>query len=192
MNSSDSDLASTRPAPLLLRVLDGINAWLGRTVSWLTLAMVIATCIVVVSRRFFGVGSIALQESVTYMHAAVFLLGAASALRAGSLVRVDIFYRRFSVSARAWVDSLGALVFLLPFCVFIFWISWDFVSRAWLIGEASTDAGGLAYVYLLKSLILLFALALGLQGIAELMRAGCHLLWPHAPEDTTPEAADVD
>lgn len=162
----------------LLRGLDAINQWLARPVFWLTLLMVLTTCAVVLMRRLLGMGSVALQEAVIYMHAAMFLLGTASALRAGALVRVDIFYRRFSATARAWVDALGTLVFLLPFCVFVFWISWDFVVRAWVIAERSSDAGGLAYVYLLKSLIPVFALSLALQALAELVRATCVLIQP--------------
>ncbi len=162
----------------LLRGLEAVNLWLARPIFWLTLLMVLTTCAVVLMRRLLGLGSVALQEAVIYMHAAMFLLGSASALRAGALVRVDIFYRRFSVTARAWVDALGTLVFLLPFCVFAGWISWDFVTRAWVIAERSSDAGGLAYVYLLKSLIHVFALSLGLQALAELVRAACILIQP--------------
>lgn len=172
------DHTTTKAIPLanrLLRGLDAVNQWLSQPVFWLTLLMVLATCVVVLMRRFLGMGSIALQEAVIYLHAAMFLLGTASALRAGALVRVDIFYRRFSPVARAWVDALGTLVFLLPFCVFVFWISWDFVVRAWVIAERSNDAGGLAWVYLLKSLIPVFAVSLALQALAELLRAACVL-----------------
>ncbi|HEY7885663.1 MAG TPA: TRAP transporter small permease subunit [Cellvibrionaceae bacterium] len=164
----------------LLRGLDTLNCWLSRPVFWLTLVMVLAACMVVILRRFLGVGSIALQEAVVYLHATVFLLGAASAFKAGAMVRVDIFYRRFSDTTRAWIDALGTLLFLLPFCIFVFWISWDFVARAWFIGEQSSDAGGLAYVYLLKTLILLFALTLMLQALAELVRASLVLISPKA------------
>ena len=161
----------TPAPPRLLRWLDRLTEAAGALAAWLTLVMVIATCAVVVLRRFLGVGSIAMQESVVYMHAAVFLLGAALALKHGSQVRVDVFYRRFSARGKAWVDALGALVFLLPLCGFTFWISLDFVMGAWQVGERSTDAGGLAYVYALKTLILVFAVTLALSGVAELWRA---------------------
>src|SRR5690606_4839133 len=104
--------------------------------------MVIITCVVVVMRRVFNLGSIGLQESVTYMHAAVFMLGAAYALRMGAQVRVDVLYRRFHFRTRAWVDSLGALLFLLPVSLFIGFVSWDFVAASWRIREGSTDSDG--------------------------------------------------
>ncbi len=169
-----TDLTHDKPAPRWLRglisALDGVTEWTGRAVSWLTPVMVLTTCAVVILRYFLGISSIALQESVTYMHAAVFMLGAAYALKHHNQVRVDIFYRRFRPQSRAWVDALGALVFLLPLAVFIGWISRDFVLSAWQIRETSADSGGLRLVYWLKTLIPLLALTLVIQALAEVLR----------------------
>src|SRR5690606_2981453 len=156
----------------------------GRGLAWLTLAMVLTTCAVVILRRVLGMGSIALQESVIYMHSAVFLLGAAYALKHGAQVRVDIFYRRFSGRQRAWVNCLGSLVLLLPLTLFTGFISWDFVTSSWRIGEGSTDSGGLAGVYLLKSLIPLMASSLTLQALAELVRNLMLLMGLTDPDDS--------
>ncbi|WP_232305580.1 TRAP transporter small permease subunit [Gilvimarinus polysaccharolyticus] len=161
----------TGAPPRLLLALDAITEFTGRATAWLTLIMVIATVAVVVLRRLFDTGSIGLQESVTYMHAAVFLLGAGYALKHGAQVRVDVFYRRFTRRTQAWVDAIGTLVFTLPFAIFVGWISLDFVAGSWHVTERSTDAGGLAYVYLLKSLVLVFAVSLTLAALAELLRA---------------------
>ena len=159
------------PWPLqLLKLLDRITLFIGRSIAWLTVMMVIATCIVVLLRRGFDIGSIALQESVTYMHAAVFLLAAGYTLKRDGHVRVDILYRRFPVRRRAWIDSLGCLLFLLPLTIFTGFISWEFVVSSWAIREGSTDSGGLGAVYLLKSLIPLMAITLSLQAFAELLR----------------------
>ncbi|MCP8899738.1 TRAP transporter small permease subunit [Gilvimarinus xylanilyticus] len=168
---------SLPPTPAMVRHLDAITEWTGRCCAWLTLVMVLTTVAVVLLRRFLGLGATGLQEAVIYMHAAVFLLGAGYALKHGEQVRVDIFYRRFSPRTRAWVDALGTLVFLLPMCVFVAAICWSFVLNSWHIGEVSTDAGGLPTVYLLKSLMLLFALSLGLAALAELGRAIAVLVW---------------
>lgn len=186
-----TDLTHDKPAPPWLRglisALDGVTEWTGRTVSWLAPVMVLTTCAVVILRYFLGISSIALQESVTYMHAAVFMLGAAYALKHHNQVRVDIFYRRFHPRTRAWVDALGALVFLLPLAVFIGWISRDFVLSAWQIRETSTDSGGLRAVYWLKTLIPLLALTLVIQALAEVLR---HLLilMGYSPESVGAES----
>lgn len=172
----------------LLRLLDRLTAFIGKTVAWLTLLMVLATCLVVLLRRGFDIGSIALQESVTYMHAAVFLLGTAYALQYGAHVRVDILYRRFSPRTKAWINSLGALIFLLPVSVFIGLTSLEFVSSAWRIREGSTDAGGLSMVYWLKTLIPVMAVHLSLQAIAEVLRNALVLM--HS--DPLAEAADPE
>lgn len=173
----DSSSSAEKPvrAPALLRFLDQFTEWTGRGVSWLTLVMVLATCLVVIARRFMGLGTAGLQESVVYMHAAVFLLGAGFAFKHAEQVRVDIFYRTMSPRAKAWVDALGTLVFLMPFCGFVAAISWDYVKTSWQIAEVSTDAGGLPFVYLFKSLILLFAASLCLAALAEFLRAACAL-----------------
>jgi TRAP-type mannitol/chloroaromatic compound transport system permease small subunit len=174
----------------LLRLADGldqVNLWVGRTIAWLALAMVLITFLVVVMRYGFDSGSIALQESVTYMHAMLFMLGAAYTLRQNGHVRVDIFYQRFSRRGRAWVDLLGTLVLLIPVCLFILSSSFDYVADAWSVKEGSREAGGLPYVYWLKSVILLMPLLLLLQGLIWLLRNGLFLAGVEAalPEPQT-------
>ncbi|MFC1684539.1 TRAP transporter small permease subunit [Pseudomonadota bacterium] len=156
------------------RALDALNEWVGRAVSWLSLLMVLVTFAVVVLRYAFDMGWIAMQESVTYMHAVLFLAGAAYTLKHQGHVRVDIFYRRFSPRAQAWVDLFGVLFLLLPVCLFIFYMSWEYVAQSWALHEGSREAGGLDGVYLLKSMILVMAGLLVLQGISSLLR--CRLL----------------
>lgn len=142
----------------------------GRLLAWLALAMALVTTVVVVQRYGFNAGSIAAQEAVTYMHGCLFMLGAAYALKTDSHVRVDIFYRNFSPRTRAWINSLGGIVFLLPLCAFIGFASWNYVSESWLIRETSPEPGGIPAVFLLKSLIPLMAFNLFLQGLAEILR----------------------
>jgi len=145
--------------------------WSGRAVSWLTLLMVIVTFIVVVLRYVFDIGWIALQESVTYMHAMVFLVGASWAMQHDAHVRVDIFYSRFSTRTKAWIDLFGSLLLLLPVMMFIAWISWEYVIDSWEVLEGSREAGGLPAVFLLKSLIVVLAIMLILQALVQIMRS---------------------
>ncbi len=154
-----------------VRGVDGFSNWLGRTVAWLSLGMVLVTFVVVVLRYGFDQGWIALQESVVYMHATLFMLGAAYTLKHDAHVRVDIFYQRLGAKGRAWVDLLGACLLLIPFCAFVLWASWDYVAASWQVRESSREAGGLPAVFLLKSLIPVFAVVLALQGVALALRA---------------------
>lgn len=156
--------------------IDAFTGRCGRLLAWLSLGMALLTALVVLLRYGFGTGSIAAQEAVTYMHGYLFMLGAAYALKSGAHVRVDIFYRNFSARSRAWVDSLGGIVFLMPVCAFILFASLDYVAESWAIREASSDAGGLPAVFLLKSVIPLMALNLFLQGLAETLRNALELV----------------
>ena len=143
----------------------------GRLLAWLVLAMALLTTVVVVLRYGFNTGSIMAQEAVTYMHGCLFMLGAAYALKSGAHVRVDIFYRNFSERGRAWVNSLGGIVFLMPLCAFIGVSSWSYVTESWAILETSPEPGGIPAVFLLKSLLPLMAVNLFLQGLAETLRS---------------------
>lgn len=155
------------------QLIDRLNRGLGRAVSWLTFAMVVVMFVTVALRYFFDSGWIWLQESVTWMHAAVFLLAAAYTLAEDDHVRVDIFYRSMSPRGKALVNTLGCLLFLLPFTGFLLWISWEYVALSWSMQEASPESGGLAYpwVPLMKSFIPATAFLLLLQGIGMLFAA---------------------
>ena len=150
--------------------LESISEWCGRGIAWLTLLMVIVTFLVVILRYLFDIGWIAMQESITYMHAMVFLVGASYTLKHNGHVRVDIFYRKMSVRKQAWVDLLGSLFLLLPVCLFIFWSSWEYVRTSWHYLEGSPEAGGLNAVYLLKTLLLLMPALMILQGTAQFLQ----------------------
>ena len=151
----------------LSTALGRIAETVGNAAAWLALALVLVTFAVVVLRYLFQLGSIAMQESILYLHASLFLLGAAYTLKRDGHVRVDIFYRGFTPRGKALVDLLGSLLLLLPVCSFLLWVSWDYVASAWALREGSPEAGGLPFVYLLKTLIPLAAALLILQGVSQ-------------------------
>ena len=84
-------------------------------------------------------------------------------------MRVDIFYRDFSARRKAIVDLIGTVIFLLPFCGLILFGSWDYVMASWSIKESSSETGGIAAVYLLKTLMLFMPITLALQGLAQII-----------------------
>jgi TRAP-type mannitol/chloroaromatic compound transport system permease small subunit len=143
----------------------------GRIIAWLTLLIVLVTFIVVVLRYVFDFGSIALQESIIYLHAFVFMIGAAYTLKHEGHVRVDVFYRSMSNVKKAWVDLLGTIFLLFPVCLFILISSWDYVLTSWSLLEQSGEAGGLAYVYILKTALLVMPILLMLQGAAMALKS---------------------
>lgn len=160
--------------PLLDRfaiVIDGLNSSIGKYCSWLSLALVVVTGFIVLQRYLLQSGSIALQESLIYLNALIFTLGAAYTLKEKGHVRVDIFYNRLGEPGKALIDLLGALFFLLPCTVFIFWQSWDYVALSWRIKESSAELSGLPIVYLLKTTILILPGLLFIQAFSEISKA---------------------
>ena len=155
------------------KLLDVISIKVGHAVSWLTLLMVLVTFVIVVMRYVFGTGLIWLQESLTWMHAAVFMLGAAFTMQQEDHVRVDIFYSRMPDRQRAWVDLLGVLIFVFPMCAFFVYQSLGYVVASWAIREISRNSGGLPYPFvpLLKSVLVIMPIAVALQGISLLLRS---------------------
>jgi TRAP-type mannitol/chloroaromatic compound transport system permease small subunit len=153
----------------LYNTLHAINELTGKAIAWLTLMMMLVTFSVVLLRYMFDLGWVAMQESVVYMHATVFMLGAAYTMKHQGHVRVDIFYQRFTVKTRAWVDLIGTLLLLFPVSIFIAWMGWEYVVDAWRVHEGSREAGGLPGVFLLKSLIILMPTLLIVQGLAMLI-----------------------
>jgi TRAP-type mannitol/chloroaromatic compound transport system permease small subunit len=159
--------------------INRINTALGKVVSYATIFMALITCAIVILRYGFNLGWIAMQESVMYLHAAVFLLGSAYTYQNNGHVRVDVFYRQFSERKQAWVNLGGALLFMLPVSLYIGIICFDYVIDSWRLFEGSREPGGLPFVYILKSFLLMFAISMVLQAISEIIAQILKLLSLH-------------
>jgi TRAP-type mannitol/chloroaromatic compound transport system permease small subunit len=172
------------PLLRLARMTDRLNEWLGTKLAWLALAMVLLQFVIVVMRYVFGLGSVKLQESIVYMHATVFMVGAGYTLLHNGHVRCDIFYSAASPRAKAMVDLFGVAVFLWPMCALIAWVAWPYVAAAWAVREGSPEGSlGIPGVFLLKSVILVFAALLALQGLALAIHSALLLAGVEAPHD---------
>lgn len=154
---------------MLLRIaqcMTSVNTVIGRTAAWLVLYMTLMQFVVVIMRYVFSYGSIQMQESIWYMHGLLFMLGAGYTLAMEGHVRLDVFYREASQRTKAWINFAGALIFLLPFCLVNFDFAWPLVLKSWAVREGSTEAAGLPFIYLFKTVILAFSALLAMQGIA--------------------------
>jgi len=180
---------SSAPLQRLIQLNDRIISAIGHCVSWAALILVLTTCLIVIMRYLFNIGSVALQESLLYMHSLIFLLGAAWTLQKDGHVRVDIFYRPLSAKGKAWINALGTLLLLIPSCIFLFWISWEYVASSWSYFEGSRESGGIDGVFLLKTLLLVMPVLLILQGLANLLYSLLVISGRIEPEATDSEAA---
>lgn len=171
---------------LLVRGIDRLNGAIGVAVSWLILPVVLVAFTVVVLRYAFSMGFPWLQELYIWLHGAAFMLAIAWVLRDGGHVRVDLFYKKWSLRKRAWADLFGVLVFLVPMMGSILYLSWPLVQRSWRIMEKSPTSDGLTYLYLLKTLLPVACVLVLLQGLAVAARA---ILVIAEREDLLPESA---
>lgn len=170
--------APLRVDPPLARRIDRFNAALGTLLAWGILLLVLLQIGLVIAHFVFKVSSVPLTELLLYINGTVFLGAAGYALSLDEHVRVDIFYRTVSARHRAEVDFLGTLLFLAPMLVLLWWKGGSYVVSSWAMHETSMESSGLAYVYILKSAILLFALVLSLQAVGLLLRCWRRLSGP--------------
>lgn len=143
----------------------------GKVAMGLVFVMAFVQFLGVLGRYVFGASLLAMQESVIYMHGAVFLLAAGYALLTDDHVRVDIFYREAPPRRKAVTDLIGAYLFLFPFALLILWTSSFYVGQSWAAREGSAEQSGLQALFLLKSLIPIFATLLAMAGFVQATRA---------------------
>jgi TRAP-type mannitol/chloroaromatic compound transport system permease small subunit len=162
---------------VLLRLahwIDCLNERIGHLTGWLALLMILVGAYNTVVRylgRWLGgnLSSNAYIELQWYLFSLVFLLGAAHAFRIGAHVRVDLLYSRLSDRGRIWIDLVGNVMMLLPFCVATLWVSWPSVRNSWQVWEISPDPDGLPR-YPIKAMILVAFVLLILQGLADTVK----------------------
>ena len=152
-------------------ILDGFSHWTGRCLSWLALLMAALVFALVVLRNVFSMGSIAAQELVVYFHAVLLMLAFGYTLKEGGHIRVDVLYRNFSSLNQAWINALGSCFLLIPFSLFLLFISLPSAETSWKIKEASSNTGGIPAVFLLKSIVPISGFLLFLQALSELLKS---------------------
>lgn len=155
---------------VLANAIDRLNSAVALVVRWLALIMVLVQFCIVIGRYVFGYNSIAAQESVLYMHATLFMLGAGFTLLVDKHVRVDVFFAKLSDQAKRRIDIFGHLFLLIPSMTALLYWSWPSVRNSWKILEGPISVGGIEAVFLLKSLIPAFCILVLLQSVSILVR----------------------
>jgi TRAP-type mannitol/chloroaromatic compound transport system permease small subunit len=155
---------------VLANAIDRLNSAVALVVRWLALIMVLVQFCIVIGRYVFGYNSIAAQESVLYMHATLFMLGAGFTLLVDKHVRVDVFFAKLNDQAKRRIDIFGHLFLLIPSMTALLYWSWPSVRNSWKILEGPISVGGIEAVFLLKSLIPAFCILVLLQSVSILVR----------------------
>jgi TRAP-type mannitol/chloroaromatic compound transport system permease small subunit len=123
-----------------------------------------------VNRYFFGGGSVALQELEWHIFDIIFLLGLSYTLKSDKHVRVDIFYSNYSQKTKAIVNIISSLFLILPFTILILYVSYDYIALSYTQNEISPDPGGLAYRWIIKSMMVVGFVLLGVQSISDIFK----------------------
>lgn len=151
--------------------INRFNEAVGRGVAWLTTVLVLVIVYDVAARYLFNTSSAGIVELEWHLFSFIFLLGAAYALKHDRHVRVDVFYQNFSLRQKAWVNLVGTVLFLIPFCVVAIVAAWEFTKNSWMIQEGSPDPGGLPARYVVKAAIPIGLTLLLLQAVSLLIES---------------------
>lgn len=152
----------------MIKTINTINMYLGSFSMWCSAFMVFTQCVIILLRYVFNINFIWMQESLLYAFSAMFLLSSAWAYRQDQHVRIDVISDKFSERGQKAIDGAGILLILFPMCFVIVAFSWRYVLQSWAVLERSNERSGLPFIYILKTLIIVFALQLLLQGFVKL------------------------
>lgn len=154
--------------------IDALNAKIAYAATWMVLLACVISAANALMRWGFSMSSNAWLEIQWYLFAAMVMLGSAYTLRVNEHVRVDALYSRYGERTKVWIDLIGTIVFLLPMCAVIGWLSWPLFMNSYSIGEVSGNAGGLLR-WPVKILIPLGFALLALQGVSEIIKRAANL-----------------
>jgi len=163
----------------ICRWIDSINEWIGRGVAFITVGLVVVMFSDVVMRYLFKKSFVLVQELEWHLFGFIFLIGAGYTLLYDGHVRVDVIYQKLKPVAKAWINLLGTIFFLIPGCLMVIITSWKFTHNSWMVFEGSPDPGGIPLRFIIKgaitvgfALLLMQGLALGLRSLTQIMDKG--------------------
>lgn len=162
----------------LADILGAIVTWAGRIGAWASILLIGIIIFDVVTRRFFVLGSTKLQEAEWHIHAILFLLCIGMTYIKDTHVRIDLVRENLSLRTQRWIELIGCLVFLIPYCAIVLYFSLDFVDRSWSINESSDSATGLPYRWAIKAFLPIGFLLMLLAGITVALRKFIELFGP--------------
>jgi len=162
--------------------IDRLNETVGQFVNWFNFLLVLLICLDVLMRYAFNFSLIWIIELETYFFAIIFLLGSAYALKYDKHVRVDVFYQKQSKTRQAWINLLGTILFLIPWCGIAIYVCFKYAWMSFSINESSSQPGGLPALYVLKFIMAFGFVLLFLQGLSLFIKSLLTVL--HPPENS--------
>ncbi len=176
---------------MLLHAIKKINRTIGVAMQYLIMAMVFAQFLIVIVRYVFSTNSLMAQESIVYMFATSFMLAMAHTFMKGEHVYLDIVFNHMTDRQKAWVYFLGSIVFFIPTIGIITYYTWDYVLRSWAILEGGLETNSLPFVYLLKTVLLIFCIQMLLHAVVLIVESVQFLIGKTDTYSITQEQDDV-
>jgi TRAP-type mannitol/chloroaromatic compound transport system permease small subunit len=173
--------AEERAMQILLRISDRLDRWItriGQIAAWAGVALIAVTIFDVVTRNYLNLGSTKLQELEWHFHAVLFAFCLGFAYLKDAHVRIDLVRGNLSERLQWWIELLGCVLFLLPYCVLVVYFSFDFTVRSFTVDEVSASATGLTHRWIIKSAIPIGFSLLALSGLVVLLRKLIELTGP--------------
>ncbi|WP_378177404.1 TRAP transporter small permease subunit [Aquimarina sp. SS2-1] len=155
----------------IIHFLDWIGERTGVLVSWVAVFLAVIIGLDVIIRYVFQFTFIWMIETEIYLFGILFLVGSGYTFKYGKHVRVDVFYTKMSKKGKAWIDLIGGVCLLIPWCYVVIVSSWYYGLSSFMMNESSPQAGGLPALYVLKFCITLGFVFLLLQGISEMLKS---------------------
>jgi len=156
------------------RAIDLLNEKVGIICNLLVLLACLVSAANAMSRYAFSISSNSYLELQWYMFAVMVMFGASYTLKRNEHVRVEIFYLLLSERQQLWLDLICILVFLIPVCLLLCYLSWPFFLQSYETGEWSSNAGGLLR-WPIKFVIPGGFAMLALQGVSEAIKRAAAL-----------------
>jgi TRAP-type mannitol/chloroaromatic compound transport system permease small subunit len=173
------------------KLADGLDRsldWVLRAAMLAAILLFMLQLVVVIASYALALTATWLSESVIYAFAAMFMLGAATALRDDAHVRVDILRPRFGENGRNWIELAGTYLLLFPICIRLLMAGEQGLTRSWTLFEGSRESDGLPILFLFKTLVPVFAILLMLAGLSVALKAALRLTgFAAEAEEVTPQ-----
>jgi TRAP-type mannitol/chloroaromatic compound transport system permease small subunit len=163
-----------RPLLAISTAIDQFNEKIGYVCNSLVLLACLVSAANAMIRYAFSYSSNGWLELQWYMFAIMVMFGASYTFKRNEHVRVEILYLLLSERAQLWLDMLGTLLFLIPACLLLAYLSWPFFMQAYAVGEMSGNAGGLIR-WPIKFVIPSGFVLLALQGVSEVVKRAAAL-----------------
>ena len=152
------------------KILEKLVIFFGKLGSWMALPLISIIIFDIITRRFFVLGSTKLQEMEWHLHTSLFLLVIGYAYLKDAHVRIEIVREQFSTIIKAILETLGILLFLIPYTILVIYFGIDFVVRSFSVNEVSSALTGLSHRWIIKSFIPLGMFLLFLAGVSLLIK----------------------